>query len=202
MNPAQKNSAAKSTSSRESLATMPCSESLVVTLEVTCWSFSLGGEHYTGSVKGYQAKGKFHSMEITHKLTAKQALALNKKDGSKWGGRHKPGDDSGRFDTRAQIERKAIATFQKAFPHAIVLNTGSGCVADAQRVLVGPEWFKDAANELHAMREKVGGYEGDEATCTKLFHAYRKLLAELISQNATGMAAGADGPLPIAEEKP
>ena len=118
-----------STSERSPLGSGSCSEALVVTLEVTCWSFSLGGEHYTGSVKGYQSKGKFHSMKVTHRLTAKQALALNKKDGSKWGGRHKP------------------------------------------------------ANEMNAMRKKVGGYEGDEETCTKLFHAYRKMLASLISQN-------------------
>lgn len=164
---------------KECNAELPDPECLVVTLEVTCWAFSLGGEHYTGWVRGYRGRRDFHAVEVKHKLSAKQAAALNKKDGSKWGGRHRPGEESGRFDTRAQIERKASAMFREGFPQAIVLNTGSGCVANAQRVLVGPDWFKDKANKMYARHEEVGGYEGDEKTCKKLLHAYRKLLADL-----------------------
>ncbi len=68
-----------------------------------------------------------------------------------------------------------------AFPHAIVLNVGEFSVGDAQRILVGPKWFKVAANKLVESAEKVGGYEKDEAACSKLFRAYRGLLNKLIN---------------------
>lgn len=133
----------------------PDTRHCIVTLEVTCWAFSIGGEHYTGYVRGYKKGGEYHQVEVSHKLTAKQALALNKKDDVKGGcGRHKPGGISGRFDTRAQIERAAIATYKKKFPDAVVLNLGDACVADVQKVLVGPDWFKDGANEMYSTWEK------------------------------------------------
>lgn len=160
-------------------------ECLVVTLKVTCWAFSLGGEHFTGTITGYRKRGDCHIHEVMHKLSAKQTLALNKKDSARGRSLWRPGELSSRFDTRAQVERRAAAVFRKEFPLAIVLNVGQWAVGDPQRVLAGPPDFKETVNAMVKEWDRLGGYEGNDAACTRLFHRYRKLLGELKDKHTT-----------------
>lgn len=167
---------------------LPITSCFIVTLEITCWSFSIGGEHYTGYLTGYTKEGGYTRKEVQFVMSAKQALALNKKDNSRGRSLWHPGELATRFDTSEELERQAIKIFRFYYPDALVLNVGSFAVGDPQRILFcvedrkladpNPAQFMHSTNAMVEEWEKVGGYEGNEKRCTKLFHSYRALLKE------------------------
>lgn len=150
----------------------------IVTLEVLYWGMSIGGEHYSGRIKGYR-DGKYTPMDVTCKLSAKQAKELNKKDESRGYSMHRPGDESKRFWDEVTLERHAVAIYKKAFPDAIALNVGGWSTCNAQRVLDGPEWFMKATNAIWQSDVKCGGYEGNTKKAESNYRKYQKLVQKL-----------------------
>lgn len=119
----------------------------VVNVEISSYrGVSLGAEHYYASLSFYDADGEYKIKELRHRLTAKQAKALNKKDGVS--GCYKPGNMTERFDTAEDIQQIAIETFKELVPHAIVLTCGRSAVVAPQLVLVGPKGYKAKVNKL------------------------------------------------------
>lgn len=168
----------RQTASSERLTVM--SSVKIVNLETICWAFSLGGEHFTGQIKGFRhSLSDFHGMEVKHRLGRKEALRLNKKDSARGLSLHKPGDWSDRFNTRDELRRAAIKVYKTEFPNAIVLLDGNGAIADAQPCLDGPKKLKDAINKIVAEGEACGGYEGNRKKMDALFRRYRKLVDKL-----------------------
>lgn len=151
----------------------------IVNLEIISWSFSLGGEHFTGKITGYLRDDDYHSVEVRHPLTAKEAKALNKKDSARGLSLQKPGDWSERFETREELRRAAIAVYKKEFPKAEVLLEGSFAVADAQPCLDGPPRFKQTVNKIVSAQEQCGGYERNYKKMEALYQRYRKLVEKL-----------------------
>jgi len=148
----------------------------IAVLKITCWSFSIGGEHFTGIITGYDANNAFKQVEVMHALSVKEALALNRKDGA---ATYHPGEMSGRFSTPEQLEKEAVKIFQNEFPHYVALSVGSWAVADPQRIIFGPDALMKPTNELVEEWQRIGGYEGDEKRCDELFKQYRQLLKDL-----------------------
>jgi hypothetical protein len=139
------------------------SDRFLVYVDITCWSYSLGGEHFSARLVWTDADGKYYSIELEHPLSSKEALALNKKDGSRGMSLlHRPGEMSYRFFSKEQLCSYAIKHYKEYSPDAIALVKGSSAVADPQCILDGPKAFKDAVNKLWLEHERIGGYEGNE----------------------------------------
>lgn len=123
---------------------------LITTLEVLYWGVALGGEHYTGTLKGYTDMG-FKSYKVEHKLSQKEATYLNKKDctNSRFFV-YRKGQLSDRFETLDQLEREAVKIYKKEFPFSIVLvlKRGSVSVCSPEKILDGPEPFKTDVNDM------------------------------------------------------
>lgn len=151
----------------------------IVNLEIISWAFSLGGKHFTGQIKGFRSEKDFHSVEVKHRLTAKEAKALNKKDSACGYSLQKPGDWSNRFETLDGLRRAAISLYKREFPKAIVLLEGNGGIADAQPCLDGPTRFREAVNKIVAAKKQCGGYERNPKTMEALYLRYRKLVKNL-----------------------
>lgn len=152
---------------------------LIATLELNCWSFALGGEHYFGRIHFYDNKGEYQREEILHPLSIKEATYLNKKNKTRSICLYKPGDMSPSFETKDEVIKYAIKMFREICPHCRVLNRGSFACADPQEVLIGPKWFKDQTNKLVAKKEAVGGYERNTEVCEEIFGQYCELIAKL-----------------------
>lgn len=153
----------------------------IVTLRVTNWAYSIGGEHFTGVIEGYGPDGQPKRYEVTRKISQKDATYFNKKDGTRGlpSAHWKRGMRCNRFWTRAEVHMAAIQQFQKAFPAAVVLNVGTRGVADAQLVLAGPEPFMSLTNEIVRQKEACGGYERNPKKAGALFRKYQKLVKEI-----------------------
>jgi len=157
------------------------SDGRLVFLEITSWAFSLGGEHFTGRIVGYR-DGKysdFDAVQVQHKLTAKEAKALNKKDGARGFSLHKPGHESDRFETPDQLRRSAIAIYKREFPHAKALMEGRGAVANAQRCIDGPQDFMEAVNLIVEQQKACGGYERNPRKMDALLRKFDALTKAL-----------------------
>lgn len=149
-----------------------------VGLSVINWAFSLGGEHFSGKLSGY-VNGEYHTHQLEHPLTTKEALALNKKDEiSHRFSRYKKGMLSDRFNTRAELERVAIKEYKRVYPDAVAL-FGSFGVAGAMRCLDGPKAFKKRMNELYAERKKIGGYERSPERAAEIDHEAWEMIKAL-----------------------
>ncbi len=92
----------------------------IVVLEIGCWSFSIGGEHYYGHLHGY-IKNKYESMELSHPLTLKEVKYLNKKDSRRT---YEVGDMSERFETEDEVRERAKKVWKDLFPESLVLMEG------------------------------------------------------------------------------
>lgn len=155
----------------------------IVILEVLQWSFSLGGEHYTGKITGYVKADDWCSTEVKHPLSRREAIKLNKKDASHGSSRVKQGYMSDRFETRQELETAAVTIYKKEFPKAKALLVGGFAVADAQRCLDGPKWFKDAVNKIVAEQDECGGYDRNRKTMDRLYARYQKLTKRLAGKS-------------------
>lgn len=153
----------------------------IVTLEVIDWQMG-GGTHYTGHLIGYQGEtgDSYERHQVTHALTAKEALTLNKLDECRpYMAKHKPGEISDRFETYEQLCAAAAKVYKTFFPKAKALTVGSFAVCDAQKCLAGPKSFKIACNKIYEKARRIGGYERSPKTMECLFRRYRKLVKTL-----------------------
>lgn len=114
----------------------------VVFLEILSWRGSVG-VHYYGSLHfgGYGEDGR--RLDLERKLSARQAAALNKRDGIQslsW----KAGDRSGRLNTKEEAHKLAKKAWHEFAPEALALVEGSPAIAQPLEVLDG---FADDARE-------------------------------------------------------
>ena len=72
-------------------------DELIVCLELLDWSVSAGGEHLTGTLKGY-CNGDLRHVKVEHPLSSSEAVYLNKKERCSALFRHKQGESSTRFE--------------------------------------------------------------------------------------------------------
>jgi hypothetical protein len=144
-----------------------------VFLHIIDWSVSVGGNHYTGKLHGY-LNNKYQSFEVKQILTQTDAAKLNKKYRSN---SYQAGNKSGKFDTEEGLFREAIKQYKTFFPNARVLFKGDASLAQAQKVLDGPEPFKTKTTEIWKKHEKL--YAKSDRwndKHEKLFQEYQKLL--------------------------
>jgi len=142
----------------------------IVFLEVTSWrGISIGAEHYYGHLISYNGEG-LDKVELKRKLTAKDAVALNKKDSSITShSRWKAGEEVGRFDTREQVKVAALKAFAERFNSDDILLMGRyvGGVPGEQPLSVPEEWERKFA----ALRGPNPDYKAISALEKELFEA-------------------------------
>lgn len=119
---------------------------------------SIGAIHFYGELR---CDG--NRVELIHHLTTEEAIERTKRERADMGSeyRYKRGDKSRGFTTEEQIIDLACRTWHKHFPDADVLILGDNCVAEPQRVLVGPKEFKTQINKWYAECKAFGWYEGN-----------------------------------------
>lgn len=150
---------------------------LIVCLEVLDWGVSIGGEHLTGSLKGY-CNGDLKHVKVEHPLSSSEVVYLNKKERCSSLGRHKVGESSARFETEAELIKAARKIWKIEYPKSRALIKGSLAIADPQQVLSADREFKMTVNRMWKAMKAVGGYDGDEAECDKIYHDYTVFLKE------------------------
>lgn len=137
----------------------------VMAVEISSWAgVSLNAEHFYASLVFYDANGEYQTKQLRHKLTAREAKALNKKDGV--GGAYSAGCMTERFDSVEDVHQAAIEEF-KQIPHAKVLMCGRHAVLEPQMVLIGPEDYKVRVNQLAARCKKLD-WNRDERKLQKI----------------------------------
>jgi hypothetical protein len=146
----------------------------IVTLSITSyrgWGF---GMHYYGHLK-YSDESGGEDIEVRHKLTAKQASALNRYDSART---YKAGGMDYRFDTIEEVEVWALKLFKEEFKDSL-LYKGTFASASAQPLLSWPKWFDKQAkrmNKLAEERERIGGYEKNPKRTTVIDDEWWDLL--------------------------
>jgi len=152
-------------------------DELIVVLEIIDWGVCIGGEHLSGTIKGYK-NGDYCSVKVKHPLSRSEALHLNKKEECSALCRHKLGESSGRFESEKDLIEAARKIWKFEFPNARALMKGYGSTADPQEVLCADRKFKTTVNRMWRQMEAVGWYEGDEALCFKISDEYQRFLKE------------------------
>jgi hypothetical protein len=150
-------------------------QELIVCLEILDWGVSVGGEHLTGTLKGY-CNGELKHVKIKHPLSSSEAMHLNKKEECSFLCRHKVGESSARFETEAELIKAARKIWKMEYPKARALIKGSLATADPQQVLSADREFKMTVNRMWKAMKAVGGYDGDEAECDRIYHTYKDFL--------------------------
>ena len=102
-------------------------------IDLTSWGACFNGEHYSGYIYGPEGR-----TELTHKMTTGLASRLNKKDGTTI---YKPGETTGRFETKESAIRKGIETAREKYPDARIVILGDCSTANPQQVA----WCADEA---------------------------------------------------------
>lgn len=92
-------------------------------LEITDWSYSLGGEHYNGKVTWTDKEGEYHWHELEYSLSASLAKQLNRKDGDRYA--YKKGEKTNRYFTEDDLIDDAIQ-FATTNGEIDLLTKGSG----------------------------------------------------------------------------
>lgn len=144
-------------------------------LEITSFGAALGAEHFYGHLRMEDLRYQ----EIRYKLSAKQAKALNRKDGYAV---YKPGDLSDRYWSKIELIADALKQWRDAFPEAEVLIRGSCGTASIQPWLAvkpGLEKMLEAVMRLYERYEKVGGYDGDEEAADAIDKRYWALTGQV-----------------------
>lgn len=91
-------------------------------IQVTCWDYSMGGEHYTGEIIVRDVQGdptSGWSRRVIHKLSPAEARHLNKKD-ARFGSKYEPGQYSERFETKADLLAAARTLVLRLWPDALL----------------------------------------------------------------------------------
>jgi len=142
----------------------------VIHLEITTWAgMSIGAIHYYGKLVGEDEQGEYKKVEVEKGMTAREARAMNKLDGTR--GLYKAGSTTSRFDRREQVIERALEIWKDHFPEGEILLIGSSSTVDPQEVLVGPEELKTVVNAW--VKQYEDEYEGypDE-----IYQRWRKLM--------------------------
>jgi len=118
-------------------------------LDITDWSVSVGGRHYTGrlTVDG------FPTVEVSRPLTAKETLELNKHDNYI---SYEPGDFSRKYDSEEQLISSAGQMFHKHYKGIIL----RGCGLPSEVLVWSPELheYVHHMNLLYTEIERLGGF--------------------------------------------
>lgn len=82
----------------------------IATIDMLCWE-GFGGQHYHAT-----AEFNDESVEVTYKMSAKQAKQFNKIDGTSGSARYRPGNVTKRFWTREEAIRASVQLILKKWP--------------------------------------------------------------------------------------
>ena len=164
----------------------PC----VLFLEVTSWiGISIAADHFYGSVKSEYTRNKSgESIQKVNKslsrlLSRKEAVKLNQKDSDSLGALmcspYRPGQQTDRFNARADVVTAAIKYCKENHPNCFLL-LGSVGIRSARPVLYWPSGFDTHAtrlNELAKEWEEIGGYGGNETQAHKIDNEWCEILS-------------------------
>jgi len=131
-------------------------------LEISSWTWigSIGAEHFYGKIKIDKPS---ETIELEHKMSAKMAKYLNKKDGTEDFCRYRQGETTNRFDTEDEVILFGLTYFKTRFPKGILIQ-GDHCIRSAMYpVIYVPEelqsWM-DKVNKLVKEWNDIDGYDG------------------------------------------
>lgn len=158
---------------------MRINEEKVVYLEITTWAgISFGAEHYYGKLISCGKEWK--TVEVSRKMTAKEARVLSKKDDFEW----KAGSELSRFDTKDDVRETAKKIYRKEFPSAIVLLEGNPAYVKPKRVLDGSVELILLSAELLRKFEAIGGWSNRkyDKTAEKLTHRFAEAVNNYIEE--------------------
>jgi len=127
------------------------------------WIGSIGAEHFYGKL---QVEKPEETVELEHKMSAKMAKYMNKKDGTESFCRYKAGDMTNRFDTEEEVIMFGLMYFKTRFPKGILIQ-GDNCSRSAMYpVIYAPEelqlWM-NKANKLVKEWNDIDGYDGSQS---------------------------------------
>jgi exoribonuclease R len=158
----------------------------VVYLRITSMRGSLDGEHYYAELV-YSGE-KYERIDLEHRISSAQAKRMNKKDDWKF---HKAGQTSGRFETKDEAIKTAIAEYKKRFPKAVILLLGDAATAEVKRVLDAPsKELQEQCNALFDEHEKIGWVQrggflyrtkGGEAKAWELYKRWNKIITDAVT---------------------
>ena len=124
------------------------------------WIGSIGAEHFYGKLRIEKPEER---IELRHKMSAKMAKYMNKKDGTRSFCKYKPGELTHRFDTEEEVTLFGLHYFKTRFPKGILIK-GDHCVASAMYpiIYVPKELEKWAAKANKLIKEwnDIDGYDG------------------------------------------
>lgn len=127
------------------------------------WIGSIGAEHFYGKI--YIEKPD-EQIDLQHKMSAKMAKYMNKKEGTQDFCRYKPNEMTNKFDTEEEITLFGLHYFKARFPKGILIK-GDQCVRSAMYpiIYVPKELlsWSDKINKLVKEWNDIDGYEGGKA---------------------------------------
>ena len=131
----------------------------VAFLEITSFSgisttsapivIAVAAEHYYGKIiipKPYE------HVSLTRKLSKRQAIELNKKDGCT---HYCEGRETERFDSKDEIIELAISSYKAIMPNAKALVLGRISVCDPKLVLDAPKGIMERCNKIYLAYKKI-----------------------------------------------
>lgn len=123
-------------------------------LQVGCWQ-GFGGHHWYGTIQFLY--GKRPSIEVRHKITTREAKALNEKDRVT---SYKKGFKSGRFEEERHLIETAIEAAKENGLDILIRGNTSSC--DPALILHGPEPLMSELNVIQARCEEIGYWDHRE----------------------------------------
>lgn len=152
-----------------------------VIAEITTFKgLSIGAEHYYLSMNYYDSNNNYIREEISHPLTSKEVLFLNKKErrvGSTF--RYRVGRPSKGFLSEEETKIMAINWFKENTSDYDILLLGYWGIASVQECLYAKkEYVKQIINKLYYIAEKINWYEKDP----ELMDALDDIFKEIINQ--------------------
>jgi hypothetical protein len=150
-------------------------------IETLCWSFSMGGEHYTAKAEcGDESIDK-----IEYNLSRSQALSLNKKDSSLGISQYKVGEKSYRFFEEKEAVVKGVEACLGKWKELKIIIHGSSATAQPQPVVWCVDGkIKNGINKLSDKMKKLYKEHRDpwtshEKTMDRLCDKWNELLEKL-----------------------